>query len=481
VKTPISIKAFGVYVPAYRLARDVIAKATGGHAGRGEKAVANYDEDALTMGVNASLECLDNYSRIQNLENDPLNISSLLFASSSSPYLEKQAAGVIADVLETDPSGLFTDIHASLRGGLDGIDIGMSLLADGTTAGHVLIVASDKRTGEPGSGEEQAFGDGAASLLLGKGEGLATVEASARLNANFPHFWRRENDSYVHSGDQRFVTNLGYLPLMSGAIDKLLKQTNLSAADISKLVAYAPNPGLLKQLSRKAGFNFETQIADTLFGSIGDTGAPQVFISLANALSKAKAGDNLIIAGYGDGAEAILLKVSARIDQVEKCRSVGAFCARKRMLDSYVKYLNFRNIVGESSYDAFSSLALLWRENRQNMRLYGVKCQHCNTIHFPQRRVCHACGTKDRMDPIKLSRRGTIYTYTNDYLYLNPDPPGSLAAVDLEGGGRFFGQVTDADPKDIKIGQEVELSFRKLHDGQDIPNYFWKAVVPVGR
>jgi len=151
------------------------------------------------------------------------------------------------------------------------------------------------------------------------------------------------------------------------------------------------------------------------------------------------------------------------------------------MLGSYHKYLNFRNIVGESSYDAFSSLPLLWRENRQNMRLYGVKCQHCNTVHFPQRRVCHACGTKDGMDPYKLSRRGTIFTYTNDYLYLNPDPPSSLAAIDLEGGGRFFGQVTDADPEDIKIGQEVELSFRKIHDGQDIPNYFWKAVMPVGR
>ncbi len=85
------------------------------------------------------------------------------------------------------------------------------------------------------------------------------------------------------------------------------------------------------------------------------------------------------------------------------------------------------------------------------------------------------------MADFQLSRRGQVYTYTNDYLYLNPDPPESLAAVDLEGGGRFFCQVTDVNPQDMRIGLEVELSFRKLHDGQNLPNYFWKARPAIGR
>ncbi len=98
MKNSIGIVSFGTYVPAYRLSRKVIAEATGGYPRRGEKAVANYDEDALTMGVNASLECLDNYARSNGTPIDPSSLSALLFASNSSPYLEKQAASVIGDV-----------------------------------------------------------------------------------------------------------------------------------------------------------------------------------------------------------------------------------------------------------------------------------------------------------------------------------------------------------------------------------------------
>ncbi|UCD81953.1 MAG: OB-fold domain-containing protein, partial [Desulfobacterales bacterium] len=320
-----------------------------------------------------------------------------------------------------------------------------------------------------------------AALLLGKDEILARIESSAATNANFPHFWRRDNDSFVRSGDQRFVNNLGYTPLMSQAIGDLLKKANLSSKDIFKLVAYAPNPRLLNGLARKLGFNADTQIADTLSGSIGDTGTAQVLFSLVNTFSMANPGDRIIVAGYGDGAEAILLEVTDQIDRAKTFRPVKAQLERKRALNSYAKYLNFRDITGESSYDAYSSLPLLWRERAQNMRLYAVKCLDCRAIHFPQRRVCHSCGKNDRMEPVKLKRRGKVYTYTNDYLYLNPDPPGSLVTIDLDGGGRFFGQITDTDPQDIKIGMDVELNFRKLHDGQSFPNYFWKAITAVGR
>ncbi len=480
MKNSIGIVSFGTYVPAYRLSRKVIAEATGGYPRRGEKAVANYDEDALTMGVNASLECLDNYARSKGTPIDPSSLSALLFASNSSPYLEKQAASVIGDVLEVAPSALITDLNGSLRGALTAIEIGRTILSQSDDGTQAVIVASDRRPAEPGSAEEQAFGDGAAAVLLGKDDALARIEAFSTTNANFTHFWRRDSDSFVRSGDQRFVNNLGYTPLMSQAIGDLLKKANLSSEDIFKLVAYAPNPRLLNGLAKKLGFNAETQIADTLSGSIGDTGTAQVLISLINTFSKAKPGDRIIAAGYGDGAEAILLRVTDHINRAQKCRPVQAHLERKRALNSYAQYLNFRDITGDSSYDAYSSLALLWREREQNMRLYAVRCLDCQAIHFPQRRVCHSCGKNDRMEPFKLNRRGKVYTYTNDYLYLNPDPPGSLVTIDLDGGGRFFGQITDTDPQDIKIGMDVELSFRKLHDGQNFPNYFWKAIKAGG-
>jgi uncharacterized OB-fold protein len=49
-----------------------------------------------------------------------------------------------------------------------------------------------------------------------------------------------------------------------------------------------------------------------------------------------------------------------------------------------------------------------------------------------------------------------------------------MAVADMEGGGRFYGQVTDCDPARVKIGTPVELTFRRFHQGGGFYNYFWK-------
>jgi hypothetical protein len=51
------ITAYSVYVPRYRLDRSLIARAWGTAQAAGEIAVANYDEDALTMATDAALAC----------------------------------------------------------------------------------------------------------------------------------------------------------------------------------------------------------------------------------------------------------------------------------------------------------------------------------------------------------------------------------------------------------------------------------------
>ena len=120
----IGISAFGLYLPAYRLTREVIAQATGGKSLSGERTVANYDEDALTMGVEASLECMDNYARAWGAPLSGKLLRALLFASTSSPYREKYASSIMSSVLEVDPTALVTDLSGSLRGGLTAMELG---------------------------------------------------------------------------------------------------------------------------------------------------------------------------------------------------------------------------------------------------------------------------------------------------------------------------------------------------------------------
>ena len=54
----VGITAIGTYIPQYRLKRDEIAKFWKGRSSGGEKAVAGYDEDTITLAVAATLDCL---------------------------------------------------------------------------------------------------------------------------------------------------------------------------------------------------------------------------------------------------------------------------------------------------------------------------------------------------------------------------------------------------------------------------------------
>ena len=55
------ILGYGTHVPYYRLRRDAIAAALGSGAGAGTRAVASYDEDAMSMAVEAARVALRSF------------------------------------------------------------------------------------------------------------------------------------------------------------------------------------------------------------------------------------------------------------------------------------------------------------------------------------------------------------------------------------------------------------------------------------
>jgi len=52
---------------------------------------------------------------------------------------------------------------------------------------------------------------------------------------------------------------------------------------------------------------------------------------------------------------------------------------------------------------------------------------------------------------------------------------GRVAVVDWDGGGRLPVELTDVDASTLKMGDRVEMTFRKLFTSDEIHNYFWKA------
>jgi uncharacterized OB-fold protein len=71
--------------------------------------------------------------------------------------------------------------------------------------------------------------------------------------------------------------------------------------------------------------------------------------------------------------------------------------------------------------------------------------------------------------------QGTIVTFTVDRLAYSPSPPIVFAIVDFDGGGRFPLELTDVNADEVKVGDRVEMTFRKLSTADGIHNYFWKA------
>jgi len=68
-----------------------------------------------------------------------------------------------------------------------------------------------------------------------------------------------------------------------------------------------------------------------------------------------------------------------------------------------------------------------------------------------------------------------LFTYAIDYLQPTKNPPGLNGVIDFEGGGRLICELTDYDLKKVEIGMPVEMTFRKMSQGEGIVNYFWKA------
>lgn len=118
---------------------------------------------------------------------------------------------------------------------------------------------------------------------------------------------------------------------------------------------------------------------------------------------------------------------------------------------------------------------LFWRFNPEVYRLIGIKCQDCGHISYPRTNICHECGSQN-INEYKQSKRGTVHTYTVNWAPPpNFEPPITPVVVDMEGGGRRMGLMTEtATPEDVKIGSKVELVLRKLTTDRGLNVYGYK-------
>lgn len=464
------IVSYGAYVPIYRLSREEIARVWGSGLRKGEKAVSNSDEDSITMGVAAAIDCLKG--------NDRKSVDGLYFASTSAPYREKQSASIVAAALDLRSDIFTADFADSLGAGASALRAALDAVNSGA-ARKVLVIASDCRLPPPNSAFEPLLGDGAAALLIGANDLIATIEGRHAISSDFLDIWRRErSDTYIRAWEERFIIEKGYLANLTEAVKGLVQSCGLSTADITRAAYYGPDPRSHNAAARKLGLT-KDQIQDPMFDTLGNTGAAFFMMILVAALEKAEAGDLLLSVSYGDGADALLFRVTDHIAAAGNRRGIQRHLASKMMLPNYGRYLRFRDLMeweATLSPPPESSENVFYREERALFRGYGQQCRSCGHVQFPPQRICMWCQARDQFDDVRIvDRKGKLFTFSLDErAVFTLDLPNVLVIVDLEGGGRIYSQATDRDPQKLEIGMEMEFTFRKFHEGSGFHNYSWK-------
>ena len=461
------ISSYGAYVPRYRLGAE-----SAGWESSNQRSVANFDEDSVSMAVAAGIDCLNGQDRDI--------IDGLLFATTTPPYAEKQCASIIATALDLRRDIFTADITDVLRAGTTALKSALDSIVAGS-AKNVLVIASDSRQGAPKGEAERNSGDGAAAFIISSEDVIAEQAGSHTITENMMDTWRSAGDPFVRSWEDRFAIEEGLERILAEAVSGYLNKEGLAVADVSKLALYSPDARRHVQIARQLGFKAE-QVQDPLFGRMGNTGAAFPLMLLAAALEDGSPDQLLLTVSYGDGSDVLGFKTTGHIGKSGHGLGVFGYLDSGKVLDSYETYAKWRDVwLTDSSsrrpQAQSPSVTALWRESEQNIRFHGASCNQCGYLQYPAQRVCVECHAMDDSTSVRLSDKpGTIFTYSLDYLAGTVDSPLAIVVVDFEPGGRTLCMMTDREVDEVKIGLQVEMSFRKLRVVNGIHNYYWKAI-----
>jgi hydroxymethylglutaryl-CoA synthase len=446
------ITAYSVYLPRYRVDRAEIAAAIGARA-RGTRVAAGHDEDATSMAVEAA----------SRLDAPPESAASLWYATTSPAYLEKTNATAIHAAIGLREEAPAFDLGANARSGA------AALL--GARAFRGIAVMADIRQGDVGGVDECNGADAAAAFAFGD-DPLAEVMGTGSASREFLDRWRLPGETGAHAWEERFGQR-EYEELGRRAVDAALKQAGVAQGELSRIGVAGTNArasvALLRTLSRGG-----SAAGAEMPGTVGNAGSAQLGLVLAALLDDAAPGDTVLCVSLADGADAFVLRATERIG-----RRSGLHSMEPSIPLDYPRYLVWRGRVARETPkrpEPHRPSAPFARRNAPfKFGFLGGRCLECERVQFPLPRVCYHCHAIDRFEPVRgTGQRARIVTFTEDRLAFCPSPPLVSAVIEFEQGGRMQCEITDLGGE-LRVGDLVEMTFRRVLSVETIHNYFWKA------
>ena len=331
------IISLGFYVPRYRITVADIAAVWGkraheieGSLGIMEKAVSSAAEDSLTMAYESSSMAMQHRKKA---------VDTIFFGSESPPYAVNPASTILGELLGIGNHYLAYDTQFACKAATGALISALSLVESGQSQ-QALVVASDKATGRPHDALEYSAASGSVSILVGQDKPMLTVEAWDSYSSDTPDFWRREGIKYPSHGG-RFTGKPSYFKHIGGAVEGVLKKTQLGPTDFAYAVFHMPNGKFPIQIAKQLGFTHEQIKRSLVVKELGNSYTASALMGLVATCEFVQPGDRILFASYGSGAgsDAFVLQATQYISL--RRPSFAQSIAQKKYIDypTYLKYM----------------------------------------------------------------------------------------------------------------------------------------------
>jgi hydroxymethylglutaryl-CoA synthase len=461
------VSSASAYLPLLRLDRKAAIAALSwsglGSPRGGRRSVAGWDEDAVTMAVEAA--------RLAIGDKPP---QTVVFASTSGPFRERLQAGILVDALGLSTDTDATDVAGSRRCGIAAL---RHALHD--RAGSVLIAAGERRASAPGSSLHVMWGDGGAATLVGD-TGCAKLIGDATLNLDLVDIYASEEHPLPYQTEERFIRDEAVERIFLPAIAAALKRAKIDASNITLAAVQEPTAGVYKAVAAKLGLK-APNLCERVSEAAGDLGAAHVLFGLALALEEAAIGDRILLAGFGSGCDVIVLELTssgAALSTATKSLSHGV------ALTNYTRFLSLSGSIDldwgpRSELDQKVSPSVLARHGRDMHGFVGGRDKRGN-VQFPKTTIPvspQAEGPEELQDVRLTDVPARVVSVTADRLNYTPDPPFYFGLVQFENGARVSMEFRDVEGATPKVGDQLRMRFRvkSLDRKRGFRTYFWKA------
>lgn len=343
----VGVVSWGVYIPKYRIRTEEVSRIWGDDPLRivdvylvDEKSVENYDEDAVTISVEAARRALRRASI------DPKRIGAVYVGTESKPYAVKPISSILIDALGLSNNVFTVDMEFACKAGSDGLIAAVGLVESGRVE-YGMTIGADTSQGEPGEHLEYSASSGGAALIVGKNGVVAELEAVYAFVSDTPDFWRREGSPYPMHGEG-FTGEPAYFRHIVSAARGLMEKYGYKPSDFTYVVFHQPNGRFPIRAASVLNIPIDKVKPGIVVTHIGNTYNASALIGFSKVLDIAKPGSRILLVPFGSGAgsNAFVFTTTDIIEERQRTNvpKVDEIFQDKIYID-YAQYLKLRKMI----------------------------------------------------------------------------------------------------------------------------------------